>query len=53
MLFLILKKHHDVLKPFLILFNTMPDTIYNIEGNDLKSSNINMDMTIVDILRKI
>lgn len=53
MLFLILKKHHDVLKPFLILFNTMPDIIYNIEGNDLKSSNINMDMAIVDILRKI
>jgi len=53
MLFLILKKHHDVLKPFLILFNTMPDIIYNIEGNDLKSSNINMDMAIVNILRKI
>lgn len=53
MLFLILKKHHDILKPFLILFNTMPDTIYNIEGNDLKSSNINMDMAIVNILRKI
>ena len=53
MLFLVLKKHHDVLKPFLILFNTMPNIIYNIEGNDLKSSNINMDMAIVDILRKI
>lgn len=53
MLFLILKKHHNVLKPFLILFNTMPDIIYNIDGNDIKNSDINMDMNVVEILRKI
>lgn len=53
MLFLMLKKHHDLLKPFLIFLNYMPDTVFNIEGNDIKSSNINMDEAIINALRKI
>lgn len=53
MLFLSLKKHHDCLKPFLVLFNTLPDIVKNIEGRDINSSDITMDAFIVDTLRKI
>jgi len=53
MLFLALKKHRECLKPFLILFNTMPDVVKCIEGSDFYESDIAMDQTIVEILRKI
>jgi hypothetical protein len=53
MLFFSLKKHHECLKPFLILFNTMPDIVRNIEGSDIYNSNITMDSNIVETLRKI
>jgi hypothetical protein len=53
MLFFSLKKHHECLKPFLILFNTMPEIIKNIEGNDILNSSITMDLKIVETLRKI
>jgi hypothetical protein len=53
MLFLSLKHHHGCLKPFLILFNTMPECIFNIEGTDIQNSDISMDNRIVEVLRKI
>lgn len=53
MLFFSLKKHHECLKPFLILFNTMPEIVKNIEGRDIFNSNIPMDTTVVEVLRKI
>lgn len=53
MLFLSLKQHHECLKPFLILFNTMPECIFNIEGRDIRNSDISMDNQIVEVLRKI
>jgi hypothetical protein len=53
MLFLALKKHRECLKPFLILFNTMPNVVKCIEGSDIYESDIAMDQTIVEILRKI
>jgi len=53
MLFLSLKRHHECLKPFLILFNTMPECIFNIEGRDIRNSDISMDNQIVEVLRKI
>lgn len=53
MLFLTLKEHYPALKPFLILFNNMPDIIHNIDGNDIRSSDINMDMYVIDSLRDI
>lgn len=53
MLFLMLKRHYSSLKPFLILFNTMPDVVYNIDGADIYSSNIPIDINIVRILRNI
>ena len=53
MLFLMLKRHHDCLKPFLVLFNTMPETVHNIDGVDIRDSSIVMDSHIVEVLRKI
>jgi hypothetical protein len=53
MLFLMLKRHHDCLKPFLVLFNTMPETVHNIDGVDIRDSSIVMDQHIVEVLRKI
>ena len=53
MLFLSLKQHHGCLKPFLILFNTMPECIFNIEGTDIQNSDISMDNRIGEVLRKI
>jgi hypothetical protein len=53
MLFLSLKKYHDCLKPFLILFNTMPDIVKKIEGQDIHSVDVPMDLNIVEVLRKI
>lgn len=53
MLFLSLKYHHACLKPFLILFNTMPECIFNVEGRDIRNSDISMDNQIVEVLRKI
>jgi len=53
LLFLSLKKHRECLKPFLVLFNTMPEIVKNIEGYDIHSSDIVMDPYVVDVLRKI
>lgn len=53
MLFFFLKKQHEYLKPFLILFGTMPEIISNIDGTDIRDSDIMMDIKIVNILRKV
>jgi hypothetical protein len=53
MLFFSLRKHYECLKPFLILFNTMPEIVKNIEGRDIHSSDISMDNHIVEVLRTI
>lgn len=53
MLFFSLKKYHECLKPFLILFNTMPEIVKNIDGDDIHNVNIPMDFKIVEALRKI
>lgn len=53
MLFFTLKKHHSCLKPFLILFNTMPEIVSNIDGSDIHSCDIPIDINIVRILRNI
>lgn len=53
MLFFMLKKHHVRLKPFLILFNTMPEVIKNIDGKNIINSDIPLDINIVKKLREI
>lgn len=55
MLFFKLDGYYTFLKPFLVLLNYMPDKILNIgpEGKTILSTDISMDGTIVDLLRKI
>jgi len=50
--FKIQEKFWPQLKPFLILLNFMPNYI-NHKGNRINGSDIPLDQTIVDILRKI
>lgn len=47
------EKDYDILKTFLIYLNYMPDKIKGINGKDIFSSDILIDMNIADILRKI
>ncbi len=44
---------YDVLKTFLIYLNYMPDKIKGINGKDIISSDILLDMNVAEILRKI
>lgn len=44
---------YDVLKTFLIYLNFMPDVVKGINGKDIISSDIMIDMSIADILRRI
>jgi 5'(3')-deoxyribonucleotidase len=47
------EEDYDVLKTFLIYLNYMPDKITGINGKDIISSDILMDMDIANILRQI
>lgn len=55
MLFFKLRGFEPYLKPFLIKLSVMPEHIYGIgiEGNTINSSDITMDVGIVDVLRTI
>ncbi len=55
MLFLKLRGHYHLLKPFLVLMGYMPDVVFNIGEDDrnIVSSDIHMDERIVETLRKI
>lgn len=55
MLFFKLRGYESYLKPFLIKLSYMPDRIYGIgiEGKTINSSDIVMDVGIVDVLRQI
>jgi 5'(3')-deoxyribonucleotidase len=44
---------YDVLKTFLIYLNYMPDKVKSVNGKDIVSSDILIDMNVADILRKI
>lgn len=47
------KKEYSALKTFLIFLNFMPERIRGLNGKDLISSDIPIDMVIADKLRKI
>jgi hypothetical protein len=47
------EQDHDVLKTFLIYLNYMPDKVKGINGKDIISSDILIDMNVADILRQI
>ena len=44
---------YDVLKTFLIYLNYMPDFVRGINGKDIISSNIPIDMYVANILKEI
>lgn len=47
------EQDYDVLKTFLIYLNYMPEKVRGINGKDIISSDILIDMNVADILRKI
>lgn len=47
------EKDYDILKTFLIYLNYMPEKVKGINGKDIISSDILIDMNVADILRKI
>lgn len=46
-------KDYDILKTFLIYLNYMPENVRGINGQDIHSSDISIDLQIADVLRKI
>lgn len=44
---------YSSLKTFCVFLNAMPESISGIRGKDIISSTIPLDMTVVDLLRKI
>ncbi len=55
LLFFKLDGYYHMLKPFIVLLGQMPDVIkgIGIENKTVRSSDITMDLNIVEILRKI
>ena len=47
------ERDYDILKTFLIYLNYMPSKIVGINGKDIESSSIMVDMDIAEILRKL
>lgn len=47
------EQDYDVLKTFLIYLNYMPERVRGINGKDIISSDILIDMNVADILRQI
>jgi hypothetical protein len=47
------ERDYDILKTFLLYLNLMPDAVYGINGKNIKTSDIPVDMNIAEILRKI
>ena len=54
MLFLKIKNtDYSILKTFLIYLNYMPDTVTNVNGKSIISSDISIDFNIANVLRQI
>jgi hypothetical protein len=47
------ERDYDILKTFLIYLNLLPEIILGINGKNIKTSEIPVDMNIAEILRKI
>jgi hypothetical protein len=47
------ENNYDILKTFLIYLNYMPNKVKGINGKDINSSDILLDMNVAEILRKI
>ena len=55
MLFFKLEGYYNLLKPFLMFMNHMPDVVSNIgpENINIKSVDLSMDQSIINVLRKL
>jgi hypothetical protein len=51
--FKIEKKEYSILKSFLIFLNYMPNHVRGIKGKSIRSSDIQVDLSVADKLRKI
>ena len=51
--FKISKDDYSTLKTYLLFLNCMPEIIRGIKGKDIRSSDIEVDVKIADVLRKI
>lgn len=51
--FRVLKDDYSALKTYLTFLNFMPEKVQGIKGVDIISSDIPVDMTIADVLRKL
>jgi hypothetical protein len=47
------ERDYDILKTFLIYLNLMPTRINGIRGKNIESSDIMLDLSIAEILRKL
>jgi hypothetical protein len=47
------RKDYDVLKTFLLYLNLMPEIIKGIRGLDIRSSDIQVDLHIAEVLRQL
>jgi len=47
------ERDYDILKTVLLYLNILPEMIYGINGKNIHTSNIPVDMNIAEILRKI
>ena len=47
------ERDYDILKTFLLYLNILPEMIYGINGKNIRTSTIPVDMNIAEILRKI
>jgi hypothetical protein len=47
------KEDYATLKTYLLFLNMMPNLVKGIRGDDIKSSDIEVDMKVAEVLRKI
>jgi hypothetical protein len=47
------ERDYDILKTFLLYLNIMPDAIWGINGKNIHTADIPVDMNIAEILRNI
>jgi hypothetical protein len=47
------ERDYDILKTFLSYLSLMPEMIYGINGKNIRSSDIAIDMDVAEILGKI
>jgi hypothetical protein len=47
------KEDYSALKTYLLFLNIMPNVVKGIKSQDIKSSDIEVDLKIADVLRKI